>query len=344
MTYIFRSSLRRELCKPRVGSHIPVTPLGLTDGMTAIHVNAAVLRLALAQANTFAFAQAVEVGATAPMIARRLRSGQWRRELPGVYALAGTERTYEQQLWVAVLAAGRRATVSFEASAAVHGFLGYPRGPLVVTVAHSGCARLPGITVHQITDLSDEGRIAIKGLPITTPARTFVDLAAVSRRIRLRMAIDDARSAGKVRLDEIASALGGVARPGKPGVRLLGSVLDELGPGSIPAASVLEQRLYDSVEQAGLPPLVRQFAFPGRQVVHGCVDGAWPDAMLIVEADSRRWHTRVQDLSRDHLRDQEAARAGWLVLRVMHEHLVGATAETIDTLRATRAIRLRQVA
>ena len=146
--------------------------------MTAVNVNAAIVRLALTQANTFTYAQGRELGATPPMFARRVRTGQWRRELPGVYALAGTEPTYEQRLWVAVLAAGRQATVSFEAAAALHGFLGFPAGPLVVTVAHSGFARLPGITVHQITDLSDEARTTHDRLPITTPARTFVDLAA----------------------------------------------------------------------------------------------------------------------------------------------------------------------
>ncbi len=312
--------------------------------MTAIHVNEAIARLARAQANSFSYAQAIEMGATPSMFVRRVRAGQWRRELPGVYAMAGAQSTYEQRLWVAVLAAGRQAVVSFEAAAAVHGVLGFPKGPLVVTVAHSGYARLPGIRVRQISDLTGEWCTSINGLPITTTARTFVDLAAVSRRLRLRMALDDARSAGKVRLEEVAVALAAVARPGKPGVRMLGSVLDELGPGSVLAPTVLEQRLYDTVERAGLPPLVRQFPFPGRQSVKGCVDGAWPDAMLIVEADSRRWHTRVQDLSRDHLRDQEAARAGWQVLRVMYEHLVSDRTGTIDTLRATRQVRLRQVA
>ena len=152
-----------------------------------------------------------------------------------MYALAGTERSYEQQLWVAVLAAGRAGHgLVRSGGGALHDLLGYPTGPLVVTVAHSGFARLPGITVHQITDLTDDGRTSIRGLPVTTVARTFVDLAAVSRRIRLRMALDDARAANKVTLEQVAVALGAVTRRGKPGVRLLGSVLDELGSGRHP--------------------------------------------------------------------------------------------------------------
>ena len=123
------------------------------------------------------------------------------------------------------------------------------------------------------------------------------------------MALDDARAANKVSLDQVAVALGAVTRRGKPGVRLLGSVLDELGSDAIPAASVLEQQLHAVVKLAGLPALVPQYAFPGRQVVKGCVDGAWPDAQLIIEADSRRWHTRVEDLSRPPPRSGGGSRA-----------------------------------
>lgn len=243
-----------------------------------------------------------------------------------------------------MLAAGRDAVVSHEAAAALHGLRSYPGGPRVVTVAHSGHARLDGTTVHQISDLTAQFRTTIDGLPVTTAARTFVDLASTSRRLRLRTALDDARAAQKVTIEQVGTALAAVARQGKPGVRLLGSVLDELGPGAVLPATALEQRLHAIVERGGLPPLIPQYAFPGRQMVRGCVDGAWPDVKLIVEADSRRWHTRIEDLSRDHLRDQEAARAGWQTLRLMYEHLVSDPVGTADTLAATRAVRFRQAA
>ena len=57
--------------------------------------------------------------------------------------------------------------------------------------------------------------------------------------------------------------------------------------------------------------------------IDGCVDFGWPEARLIVEADGRRWHTRIADLRRDRERDNQAARAGWQTLRFLHESIDG---------------------
>ena len=64
-----------------------------------------------------------------------------------------------------------------------------------------------------------------------------------------------------------------------------------------------------------------QRALPGTGAVEGVVDAAYPDCRLILEADGRRWHTRVDDLRRDHERDAEAARAGWQTLRFLYEQI-----------------------
>lgn len=288
--------------------------------------------------------QVLDRGGHDGFIRTQLRSGRWRKVGPGVYVLVGTPPSWEQDLWVSVLAVGHDAVVSHESAGAMHDLSGFARHGQVVTVAHSGWVRVPGTVAHQISDSTADWHMRIDGLPVTTVARTFVDLAAVSRRLRIRNALDDARAANKVTIEQVGAALAAVARKGKPGVHLLGSVLDELGPGVTMASTALERRLHAVVEHAGLPSLILQYRFPGRQLVQGCVDGAWPDMKLIVEADSRRWHTRIQDLSRDHLRDQEAARAGWQTLRVMYEHLVSDPVGTADMLAATRAARLRQAA
>ena len=52
---------------------------------------------------------------------------------------------------------------------------------------------------------------------------------------------------------------------------------------------------------------------PARRPVRSTASStrAYSDCRLIIEADGRRWHTRVADLRRDHERDAEAARVGW---------------------------------
>src|SRR4051812_2476838 len=160
--------------------------------MATNDVDTAVEASALRQRGVFSRAQVLAAGGTDKVIRARLASGRWRRVTAGVYRFPVARPAFEQELWAAVLAAGRSAVVSHESAAALHGFLGFPPGPRVVTVPHSGCARLPGITVHQITDLTAEWCTDLGGLPVSTPARTFVDLAPITRRLRLRRALDDA--------------------------------------------------------------------------------------------------------------------------------------------------------
>ena len=133
-------------------------------------------------------------------------------------------------------------------------------------------------------------------------------------------------SGAESRLTGFIGGVAAAAVPGRDGMSKLAEILDDRGPGFIPPASELERRLFRVSELAGLPAPIRQFPHPGRQVQMGWVDAAWREATLIVEADGRRWHSRVQDLSRDHWRDAEAARAGWQTLRLLWEHLVDAEA------------------
>lgn len=106
--------------------------------------------------------------------------------------------------------------------------------------------------------------------------------------------------------------------------------------------------MFDALAAARLPVPRRHFPLPGRGAVEGTVDAAYPDARLIVEADGRRWHTRIRDLLRDHDRDAEAARAGWQTLRFLYERITESpdevAATVADVLRVRLAPRVRPAA
>lgn len=297
-------------------------------------------RTAAAQHGVIARGQVLAAGGTDTVIRVRLRSGRWERHRPGVYRLAGSPDGHFQRLWSAHLAAGRRSVVSHEAAGALHRLAGLQRGPIVLTLPHPEHARLPGATVHQISDLEPCWVWRLDGLPVTTSARTVVDLAALLSRPRLERVLDDGLAARRLSLASIASCLFQVLRPGKRGLPTLATMLDERGPGHVPPASELERLLFAALTCAGLPEPRRQFALPGRQAVHGRVDAAYPDARLILEADGRRWHSRQADFARDRQRDNEAARAGWQTLRFTWEELVDEPHEVGATVRAVRAERL----
>jgi hypothetical protein len=308
-------------------------------------VDAAIAAVAAGQSSVFSRAQAYACGASRALCDRRVRAGRWEVLHPGVYGLPGVPGSYLRSLWASHLAVGPHSVVSHESAAALHHFEGFPRRRIVLNVHHGAHPRLAGGFVHQITDMAPTHvtRDVVRGLPVSTPERTLVDLARYLSTQRLDGLLDDLVVARRTSLAAVGAVVGEVLRPGKRGLPRLATVLDRRGPGYVPPGSVLEKALHEVVDVAGLPPLARQHPLPGPGAIEGLVDGCWPDARLIVEADGRRWHSRIRDAARDAARDAEAARAGYQTLRLFHEHIVGDAEGTAATLRDVRAVRLAQL-
>jgi len=302
----------------------------------------ALVALAAKQANAFSRVQAFDTGLTEPQIRRRISSQRWCVLAPGVYGLPGFAPQFAQRLWVGHLAAGPSSVVSHEAAAAVYGLTGFPRRLAVVTTAHGNHQRPPDSILHQSTDLAPEHVGVVPGfgaLPVTTVARTIVDLSAVTRKARLEVALDDAVVAKLTSVSDVAHLFASIMRRGKRGMRLMATLLDARGDGYVPPQSDLERALFKLLDDIGVRGLQRQYPHPGRMEVEGCVDGAFVPEKLIVEADGRRWHTRIRDIGRDHRRDNEAKRVGWDTLRLLHEDIVGDPEWTAGIIRDTRAAR-----
>lgn len=300
--------------------------------------------LAFAQRGAFAGWQLDGRGVPSALRTRRLKSGRWKRAQPGVYILPSAPPTFEQRLWVGWLAVGPQAHVSFESAAQLQSIPNVARERVVMTVQHSGYQRLTGIVVHQISDVQPDHLTSVAGLPVTTVPRTIVDLAAVVSPMRLRSIVEESKFAGLTTPVAVGECLSSVARRGKPGVRSLTRVLDLFGDGKATSTSKLEDGLRDVIQTAGLPRPTSQFPFPGRQFTKGCVDFAYPDVKLVIEADGRRWHTRIRDIARDHERDGDAAEEGWLTLRLMYEHIIGDREGTARRIRAVYEQRQLQLA
>ena len=307
--------------------------------MTHSTPDARIARLASRQASTFARAQAHVVGFTDSSIKRRLRSGRWERVHPGVYRLAGVASSWAGEVWAGLLAAGPLAVVTHETALGLHGSSHVPPRPVTVTVPHGGHARLDGVFVHQIDDLQPHHVVDLEGLPVSSAARAVVEGAATLGRRQLGRVLDDLVFDRRTSYPQVSICLAEVARRGKPGVAKLGFVLDERYDGAVPPGSQLERAMLEALHDAGLPPPQRQVALPGTGEIDGLVDAAYPDCRIILEADGRRWHTRVSDLARDHARDAQAARAGWQTLRFLYETIVHDPAGMCATIADVRAVR-----
>jgi hypothetical protein len=307
--------------------------------MTKPNVDARIARFALRQGGTVSRAQALAVGMTDSSMCRRLRSGRWIVLHPGVYLLAGVPPTWHTEIWAALLAAGPLASVTHETSVRLHGSPHVGLRPITLTVPHGAHPRVRGAVIHQIDDLRAHQIATIDGLPVSRPARAVVEVAATLGRRRLGRVLDDLAFDRRTSYEEVGLALAEVARPGKPGVVALASVLDERSAASVPGDSELEHALFAALLAAGLPQPEAQRVLPGTGAVEGVVDAAYPDCRLILEADGRRWHTRVADLRRDHERDAEAARAGWQTLRFLYEQITRDPEGVCAVVADVRAVR-----
>jgi very-short-patch-repair endonuclease len=146
------------------------------------------------------------------------------------------------------------------------------------------------------------------GIPVTTPARTIIDLATTLDRRGIERLLDraeNARLGDVVPLDAVARALAG-----HRGAAKVLAVLQGHAPGTTLTKGELEELFLALCREAGLPkPRVNQ-PIEGFEA-----DFVFPDERLIVETDSWRHHRSRDSFERDRRRDAIHAAAGWRTLR-----------------------------
>jgi predicted transcriptional regulator of viral defense system len=113
-------------------------------------------------------------------IKHRVGAGRLQRLWRGVYAFGHSELRLEGRLLGAVLACGPRAVLSHRSAADRWGILASARWSIDVTVGtRSGRRRQCGIDLHCVRRLDQSDVTTLDGIPITTVARTLVDLCAI---------------------------------------------------------------------------------------------------------------------------------------------------------------------
>jgi hypothetical protein len=231
----------------------------------------------------------------------------------GVYVVGHEAPAPDGQWWAAVLALGEGSFVSHESAADAFGMRRSATSVVHVTVrGRNGRKRHAGIKVHRPRVLPDDEVTTLRGLPITTPARTLLDLAAVKIR-NLDAVLDRAEQQRLIDFAELHTLL--ERYPRRPGTRSLKAQLARYR-GPVDVRSELERLIHKLCDAHGLPlPNVNC-------VVEGKVrDFYWPRCRLVVEADSYGWHRSPGALNADRERDVELVLAGYRVLRFTWEQV-----------------------
>lgn len=260
------------------------------------------------QGGVIGAAQLMALGLDRSAIARRVRRGWLHRIHRGVYAVGHTSLSPTGRWHAAVLACGDGAVLSHRSAAAAWDLRPVPGGPVDVAVAPGGRRRRDGLRLHRVV-LEDHETTVLDGLPVTTPERTLLDVAAALRPELLERAVEQAewrRIVDRAELDRLA--LSGLR--GAPALRAA------LAEPLVVTRSVLERRFLAIVRRHQLPmPLVNV-------VVCGYeVDFFWPGRRLIVETDGGEHHRTRRAFEQDKRRDVELMAAGYRPARFTHRRI-----------------------
>lgn len=299
-------------------------------------MNAVVSEIAARQHGVVARSQLLRAGIARHRIDYRVEAGLLLPLHRGVYRCGPVAARYEREM-AAVLACGERAALGYRTAAAIHDVAPPPPDPVPVAVIVPRTARGPaGVDVHRVGPLRQDELERKHGMPVTTPARTLVDLAGVFGPAELERAFARALRLRLVTPPTVRTAL--ERRPGARGARLLRSLIG-LGEVSF-TRSEAEARFLTLLRQGHVERPRTNVAVLGREV-----DFLWPDARLIVEIDGFAHHADRAAFEDDRRRDAAFTASGFRVLRFTWRQLVAESAVVLfrvgQALGAAGAVRPR---
>jgi hypothetical protein len=232
--------------------------------------------LAKSQHGVLATWQLKPLGIDSRTLVARKRDGRLRRLYRGVYA-TGPYLSLSGRWMAATLACGPAAVLSHRAAGGLHDLLHWRGGSIDVTAPSRSTSR-GGLDLHRARALLPGDRTAIDQIPVTSLARTLLDLAAVLTPNQLQRAYENAQARETLDIRAIAELLG--RSNGHRGTGPLTALLSYDPTAAANAISELERRFLDLLRAHGV-------GMPRTNVlVDGFLaDAYWPDADLVVELD-----------------------------------------------------------
>jgi predicted transcriptional regulator of viral defense system len=294
-----------------------------------------ITRLAGRQYGLFSRTDVVRVGGTKAAIDWRIAIGRWERVKPHVYRLAGAAASWRQSLLAACMSWGDDASASHGAAAALFKLAAFKPVTIELIVPRGRWRKEPGVIIHR-TALSAVDRTIIAGIPVTTPARTLIDLASCASADAVEEALDDALRRKLVSLSRMRWRLDALTQRGRPGIVTMRRLLDAREPAKPVPQSVLETRMLRVLMRAGLPKPALQHEIRDRGRLVAIVDFAYPDVRLAIEADGYRWHTGRARWRTDLQRRNRMTALGWRIVHVTWDDLERAPDELLRLISCPR--------
>lgn len=295
---------------------------------------AEVIALATTQHGVVATRQLLAFGYSGKMIRTDVEHGRLIPVHKGVYRVGHKALPEWSREMAAVLACGTGSYVSHWDAAILHGMLKRTENVWPVHVSVTGRRRKrPGIKLHWISTLDPLDRHEEMGVPVTSPARTLLDLAGVATKKTLQRATNEARIREIIEPLELIHVLDRYRR--RPGAEVLRDITDRLWHTGF-TRSGAEDSLHELIENHNLPSAKSNTQLHGLEV-----DALWEAEGLIVEVDGEPFHGTPDARESDEARDRFLADKGFRVLRFTSSDLREVPGEVADTIRS--ALRDRRL-
>jgi very-short-patch-repair endonuclease len=296
-------------------------------------LDAVVADLAARQWGVVTLRQLEACGLTRGAIEHRLATRRLQRLWRGVYAFGHQELTRQGQLIAAVFACGRGAGLSHLTAAVEWEMLMREADALDITVpARSGRRRQPGIRLHCVRRLDPDDVTLNNGIPITTPARTLIDLSAVVSDRLVERALEQAQIRRLLPPGALEAAL---ERSHGRKTRVLRALVATERRVSTVTRSELEERFLALVRHAGLPDPEVNVRIGGYEV-----DFLWRVERRVIEVDGHAYHSTRQATTRDRRKDDDLEAAGFRVTRFTADQILHNPGDTLA--RTARALAMGQ--
>lgn len=228
-----------------------------------------------------------------------------------VYVYPGSELTPLVRARAGWLWSRRRGIVAGLSASAVHGAKWIdPSTPL--EILHTNRNPLPGIRVRG-DGIDDDEVVLIDGVPVTTPARTALDLGCWYETDEAVAAIDALLAAADLKVTE--AELLAERKPGRRGIRGARRALGLADGGS---QSPKETWLRLLLIRAGFPRPQTQIPICdelGEEFAY--LDMGWEDVKVAAEYDGEQHRTDTRRYRWDVRRQEKIQSRGWLNIRVV---------------------------
>jgi very-short-patch-repair endonuclease len=270
-----------------------------------------VARIAARQHRALTREQILDAGLSRDALAYRVAQCRIQLLWRGVYLLGPAAPGLLSLAMGAVLITRGTGVLSYRWAAWLWGFAPRPELPVDVTVTAGSRRGRPQVKVHQARTLDRRDTTRRNLIPVTTPARTCLDLAETLDTDALERLVAEAQVVGAVRHKQLQEVI--ARHPGRRGAAALRAVLDT---GPMLTRHESERLMFALIRQAGLP----------RPETNARVGRYRPDFLyrterLIIEVDGWGPHHHRRAFENDRRRGAELTAAGYRVMHVTYRQL-----------------------